>query len=398
MADPNSIQYFEPISILIVEDNEIDHKVLEAMLSEAPPLISRLKTVSSLASAIKSLSSDQFDVVVLDLNLPDSRGQDTLKQLNKMYPDVAIVVNTGAYEDELGVKTLGFGAQDFLVKGKYSTYILNKTLRYAIERKRLEIELKQAYHKLKETQAELIQVEKMKVVGSLASGIAHEVKNPLAIILFGITYLSEQIKPKNKEVQLVFENIKEAIDRANNIISDLLNFSKINHLNKRKEDLNEVIEKSIMLVKHEAERSNVHINKNLDPNLPEVEIDRNRIEQVFINLFLNAIQAMPRGGTIKLKTYSHQIQKNTGEMSWIHDNGFKVGQRIVIACIEDQGCGIATEKINKVFDPFFTTRPTEGGVGLGLSVSKNIIDIHEGHIAIENQRKGGVRVSLAFKT
>src|SRR3990167_3649308 len=188
-------KFTQPLKILVVEDNAIDRRILETMLHESSHPVSLLKSTETWAGAIQLLEQHPFDVVILDLNLPDSEGKDTLTSLSARYPEVTIVINTGAYEDELGINTLSYGAQDFLVKGKYTAYVLHKALHYALERKRLERELTAAYQRLQETQAQLLQMEKMKVVGALASGIAHEVKNPLATILYGVTYLRQQLNP-----------------------------------------------------------------------------------------------------------------------------------------------------------------------------------------------------------
>ena len=137
------------------------------------------------------------------------------------------MVNTGAYQEDIGLDTLSIGAQDFLVKGKYDSYVLIKSLHYAVERKRIELELKRAYQKIKEAQFQLIQAEKLKVVGGLASGVAHEVKNPLSTLLYGVTYLSKSLSEKDSKIESVLANMKEAINRANDIVTDLLNFSSL---------------------------------------------------------------------------------------------------------------------------------------------------------------------------
>ena len=215
----------QPLKILVVEDNAIDRRILEAMLQESSHPVSLLKSTETLAGAIALLEQHPFDLVILDLNLPDSEGKDTLTALNSKYPQVTIVINTGAYEDELGINTLSYGAQDFLVKGKYTAYVLHKALYYAMERKRLERELTAAYQRIQETQAQLLSMEKMKAVGALASGIARDIRNPLATIVDGTAFLQQQLHSGDENVQAALANIKEAAQKANGIVNELLSFA-----------------------------------------------------------------------------------------------------------------------------------------------------------------------------
>ena len=131
--------------------------------------------------------------------------------------------------------------------------------------------------------------------------------------------------------------------------------------------------------------------------VPKVKVDRNRIEQVLINLILNAVHSMPDGGDLSLCISSRELSEDMDDMSKLSRKVFHPGDRIVILTVEDNGFGIPKNKIDQIFEPFFTTRRADGGVGLGLSVSKNIMDIHEGGIFIENKKNGGVRATLIFK-
>jgi len=397
VIENNQADFSQPFRVLIIEDTSVDRHMLESMLSKSSGITSFLKSAASMSEAVKLLEQHDFDVVVLDLDLPDSQGEATLKNLREISSKISIVVNTGAYEDDLGLKTLGWGAQDFLIKGKYNGYLLNKVLRYAIERKRLEDELKEAYVKLKNTQEQLIQSEKLKVVGGLASGVAHEVKNPLATILYGATYLCEQLKEKDENIDKVLKNIREAVDRANNIITDLLDFSSLSRLNTEMYDLNDVVGKSLSLVNHQLNKHHIKIEKEFSIDLPKVNIDRNKIEQVLINLVLNSIYATTDNRALTLKTLIFVLPEDFKGFSKLNRKEFKPGDSIVIVEVLDEGCGISEDQIDKIFDPFFTSRRARGGVGLGLAVSKNIMEIHKGDILIENRKEGGVRARLIFQ-
>jgi len=391
------MKYKQSLKVLVVEDSALDRRMLESMLLESSDMTSLLKSSDSLEGAMQLLVKHTFDVVILDLNLPDSHGESTLLKLTNKYPSVAVVINTGAYEDELGLDTLSFGAQDFLVKGKYNAYVLHKALQYAVERKRVEHELISAYRKVKEAQSQLIRSEKMKVVGGLASGVAHEVKNPLATLLYGITYLSQTFSEKDPNVDSVLANMKEAISRANDIVTDLLNFASLTSLEKKNVSLNDVVEKALGLVRHEFSKNHISVIKKIEKFLPDVIVDRNRIEQVLINLILNAVHAMPEGGEMIVRAYSRTLSEDLEDMPQLRRDEFRPGETIVVLTVEDGGCGIPEDKIDQIFDPFFTTRRGDGGVGLGLSVSKNIMDIHEGCIFVENKHDSGARATLIFK-
>jgi signal transduction histidine kinase len=394
MATPASIKLNQPLNVLLVEDSQVDQRILEAMLKDALNQESKLRIVSTYQDAVTQLSQDAYDVVVLDLNLPDSRGEETLTKLNAQFPAITIVVNTGAYEDDVGLKSLGLGAQDFLVKGKYNGYTINKVLYYALERKRLELALKSAYEKLKETQAQLVQSEKMKVVGNLATGIAHEVRNPLATILYGITYLDQYANQTDEKVKLILKNIREATDRANHIITDLLDFARLTRLEKTSCRIIQVVEKSLALVSHEIEKNQIQIHSDFKGVLPNVFIDQNKIEQVFVNLILNAIFAMSQGGEIFIKACMSKPEQLS---KFFPDKKFNPEEELLRVDVEDTGCGIPEEQLKNIFEPFFTTRRGKGGFGLGLSVSRNIMDLHEGAITIENRKEGGSRATLIFK-
>ncbi len=399
MIKNNMTKFSQPLKVLSIEDNPVDQKMIKSMLTQSTYGASFFKIAKSCGEGRQILKKHTFDVILLDLNLPDSEGLITLKQFNKDYPELAIVVSTGSYEDELGIEALNYGAQDFLIKGKYNAYWLNKVLYYAIERKRLENSLKTASNQLKETQTQLFQSEKMKVVGGLASGIAHEVRNPLAAILYGVTYLQETLKTNDKKLKLTLKNIKEATNRANNIIKDLLDFSALSKLTKEKEDLHLIVDLSLGLLTHEFENCKIQIVKKFTKSMPPVKIDKRRIQQVIINLVLNSIYAMPNGGKITLKTSQHALLKDSKKLyqrAPLKETPKKTTKTVTVLHVEDTGCGIPEDKLNNIFDPFFTTRRARGGVGLGLSVCHNIMESHKGNILIENITKGGTRATLIF--
>ena len=220
---------------------------------------------------------------------------------------------------------------------------------------------------------------RLRSVSGLAAGVAHEVKNPLAILLQGVDYLSKKAPADDKNIDLVLRNMRDAIRRADPIVRGLMDFSTLKQLNMVPEDLNSVIENSLLLVKNHLDRNHIEVMRDLKKDLPKASLDRNRIEQVFINLFMNALDAMPEGGKLWIKTRMEDQRKEN---------------RNVVAEVENSGQGIHKEVLRHIFEPFVTTKRGIGGTGLGLSVVKNIIDMHNGKIEISNRERGGVRVVL----
>jgi len=387
------LKFTEPLNILLVDDNAVDIKMLQRMLAQDPSNIAKAKTAENFKEADKILKKDDIDVVVLDLNLTDTKGVETLVKLHQKFPEAAIVVNTGAYEEDLGLKTLSMGAQDFIVKGKYTSYGLTKAINYAKERKRFEMELQLANTRLHEAQSQLIQAEKMTSIGRLASGVAHEVKNPLATILFGIAYLNEKVSASDEKIKLTLSSITESAKRADAIIKDLLDFSSVSKLDLKPESVNIVIDKALGLTKHSLNSNCIKVKKEMAKSLPEVNLDKNRIEQVVVNLILNAVQSMTSGGQLTVKTSKRTISADDKKFEGV----FTPGTVTIVVEIEDNGTGIPISKLDKIFDPFFTTKRGSGGVGLGLSVAKNIVEMHDGKLFIENKSDLGVRASVMFK-
>lgn len=246
------------------------------------------------------------------------------------------------------------------------------------ERDRKIQELNNTIEMLKFNQTQLAQAEKMKIIDEFAHGLSHEVKNPLAIILQGVDYLSTKVKIDDPSIHSTIEYMKDAIKRADKVIGDFLDFSSMSALELETVDLAAVTNDSLVLLHHQLEAHHIEIVKEYQPGLPLVKIDKNKITQVLVNLVLNAIQAMPQGGRISIKTQAY----NT----------------MVKLEIEDNGPGMVEDDLAQAFDFFFTTKRNKDNVGLGLSTVKTIMDMHGGEIKLENKKEGnGVNVTLLLK-
>jgi PAS domain S-box-containing protein len=210
---------------------------------------------------------------------------------------------------------------------------------------------------------QMTQTEKLTSLGLLAAGVAHEVNTPLAVISNYIQMLGKQM-PEGDPRQAIIEKIVKQTFRASEIVNNLLNFSRTSATEVVDIDVNRVVEETLSLVAHPLKTSQIQVVRQLGETLPAVRGSANKLQQVFLNLFLNARDAMPGGGMLEVRTTAH--------------NG-SVEVEIV-----DTGAGIAREHIHRIFDPFFTTKASGRGTGLGLSVSYGIIKEHSGKIDVRS--------------
>ena len=274
---------------------------------------------------------------------------------------------------------------------------ITERMRAEEELRRAHEELRKSHAELKAAQLQLIQAAKMESVGTLAAGVAHEVKNPLATLAMGINYLEKNARSTDPNISLVLTEMRDAIGRADKITRGLLDFAAARQLDVRGEDLNRILEQTLVLLRHELTKQQIALITEFDPKLPRVAIEKNQIQQVLVNVFMNAVQAMGQGGQLKVRTSQHRLTQSLHDEGSRSSNQFFVGDTVVVSEIEDTGPGISREHLAKIFDPFFTTKPTGVGTGLGLPVSKKIIELHGGAIDITNRPEGGVRVTIMLR-
>ena len=222
---------------------------------------------------------------------------------------------------------------------------------------------------------QMSQTEKLTSLGLLAAGVAHEVNTPLAVISNYIQMLAKQM-PESDPRHSIIEKIVKQTFRASEIVNNLLNFSRTGAGEAANIDVNKVVEDTLALVSHPLKASQIQVVKNLSQDLPAVRGSANKLQQVFLNLFLNARDAMPSGGILEVRTNAH--------------NG-SVEIEVV-----DTGAGIPREHIHRIFDPFFTTKASGRGTGLGLSVSYGIIKEHAGKVDVRSAPGKGTSFHVEF--
>jgi signal transduction histidine kinase len=313
--------------------------------------------------------------------------------------------------------------------------------------------LELANEKLKQAQEELIRTEKLASIGRFAAGVAHEVGNPLGSIL-GYTSILAREDVTHDETRDYLKRIEKEIERINRIVKELLNFARPSRLEIQEVKVNKVIEDALSLLSYQKGFKDIETRLHLQPDLPMIKGDESQLSQVFINIILNAIDAMPRGGVLGIGTedyvvgtgeknyfdqaylprrkddpletdYSHLRSPNplftTIESSPAYDGDgidkifipyrmggvktrslltgfakFTRGDRLIKVTISDTGTGILKEDMEKIFDPFFTTKDPDRGTGLGLSISLRIIESLGGEIKVRSEADKGTAFEIYF--
>ncbi len=226
-----------------------------------------------------------------------------------------------------------------------------------------------------ELERRLVQADKLSSIGLLAAGVAHEVNTPLAVISTYAQMLAKQISGDEQKAPLL-EKIARQTFRASEIVNSLLNFSRTSPTEFVTVDLNKVVRETLMLLEHQLAKAAVNVQLSLDESLPKIKGNPGKLQQVFLNLFINARDAMESGGTLAIRS------------------GAQDG--VVRVTVADSGAGIAAENLSRIFDPFFTTKAARKGTGLGLSVSYGIVREHSGDIEVQSEIGAGTCFHLSF--
>lgn len=330
--------------ILLFEDNPGDARLVQEILSEIPDNFT-VNVVERLELGLEFLASQDVDVVLLDLNLPDSRGLETLTKLQTQFSHVPVVIMTGSDDEALGVRAVKLGAQDYLVKGQVDSRLLRRALKYAVERKQME--------------QRLIVQERLAYLGRMAGTIAHEVRNPLATVDASAYYLEKTLKDTGGKTKEHLQRIRDGITRAAKIIEKLLQMSRVKEPSFSVLDLSQFAAKALSAT---TAPRNIKVVLNQQAGAI-VRADEEQLNMAIGNLLRNAIEAMGQGGTL---TVSVGKPDNWAELS-----------------VSDTGPGISPGNQERLFEPLFTTKP--GGVGFGLSLAKTVVERHSGSIEVESE-------------
>jgi signal transduction histidine kinase len=375
--------------VLIVDDEEDLRYVYTRQLRGDGYL---LDTAADGEEAIEKIRATEYAVILTDMRMPRKDGLAVIAAAREHLPDAEIIVLTGHGSLENALQAFKAGnIFEYLLKPLDDIGVLNTVVARAIERRNLRKhnrelfeQLQRAYEELRQKSEMLIQNEKMSAIGVLAAGVAHELNNPLTAVVGFAQMIAEKLKasrPTNwndteyERAQQALENLVQGAHRARDIVSSLLRFARATKPDARSLiDINQTLRDAFVFTEHLLLRHGIVLEKRLAPELPPVWGNAARLQHVFTNLIINAQQATPSGGTVRVLTERAEEPKGV----WVH--------------IEDTGEGIPPDALEQIFEPFYTRK--EHGTGLGLSIAKQIIEEHGGEIRVASELGKGARFSV----
>jgi signal transduction histidine kinase len=376
----------QSIQVLLVEDNLADAGLLRQGLSRLGSEEWQIVSAETLEEAIalyqsyaaQSQSNLPFDLVLLDLGLPDSTGLETLKQFRAAIPDVSVVVLTGLDDEELALQAVVEGAQDYIVKDQITIQRFSQILRFAIERQQLLIQRKQSEERFRQALEREQELNELK--SKFVEMVSHEFRNPLTIIRTASELLQKHLEDSlDLKCKKWFDRIQFANAQLIYLIDDVLNLSRIQSSNLKCEPIRLDLATFCLELTEDVSREldqNYKIEFVSQGTLNNAFIDANLIRSICTNLLSNAIKYTPQGGTIRFDLIRQ------GEM--------------VQLCIQDPGLGIPEQEQHRLFDSFYrgsnvTKLP---GTGLGLSIVKRCVDALQGQIQINSALNQGTTVMI----
>ncbi len=363
-----------PLRLLLIEDSEDDALLLVRELRRGGYDVThqRVDTARAMHAA---LDSGPWDLVMSDHSMPGFSGTQALELLRSRNVEVPLIFVSGTMGEEAAVSALKSGAQDYLLKGNL------KRLLSAVDRSLAEAEGRRERRRL---EAQVNQLRRFEAIGRLAGGIAHDFNNVLGSIL-GWAELGEIDLPEGHRARERLAKIRAQAQRAAALTRQLLAFARRQVLEPQNLDVNAVIAESISLM-GKVIGEHVEINLQLTERLEPAWADATQIEQIIMNLCINARDAMPEGGRLTLETQLTEVQPGAEE----YRSYFRPGRYVQIT-VADTGTGMDATTLEHIFEPFFTTKEVGKGTGLGLATVYGIVKQHNGIIDVESELGRGTR-------
>jgi two-component system cell cycle sensor histidine kinase/response regulator CckA len=485
----------QSINVLLVEDSLADVRLLLEFLKEVPTNPFQVTQCDRLESALKNLIETRFDIILLDLTLPDSMGLETLVRIHRQVPAVPVVILTGLDDEIVTLRAMQEGAQDYLVKGQVTGDLLVRSMRYAIERQRAEqkireqaalldittdailvkdlnhqimywnkgaerlfgwqaddvigkdanqllyqkpsLQLREALNEViakgewlgelqkvtkfaqevtvesrwtlvrdeagrpksiltvdtditekKLLEAQFFRAQRLESIGTLASGIAHDLNNILTPILAAAQLLPLKLKNLDDRSQLLLQLLEVNARRGADLVKQVLSFTRGVEGKRVILQMRHLIGEIERILRETLPKS-IEVDVKASHDLWTVFGDSTQLHQVLMNLCVNARDAMPLGGTLTIAASNQWIDETDVRTNL----EAKVGPYCVLS-VADTGTGIATEILDRIFEPFFTTKELGSGTGLGLSTIVGIIKSHGGFITVSSQLSKGTEFKV----
>ena len=369
-----------PVRVLLVDDDEDDYVATRDLLSEVEGGRYLLDWVATYEEALSAFERDEHDVYLVDHHLGERNGLELLDDASRLGCRAPMILLTGHGDHDVDVRAMKAGAADYLVKGQINPSMLERSIRYAVERGRADQERSVLEDQLQQSQ-------KMDAVGQLAGGIAHDFNNLLTAIL-GYSQLGITMVPADSRLMAHLQEIQRAAQRAADLTQQLLAFSRRQIIEQRWFNLNELILNTHKMLRRLI-GEDIELVTVPQPDLGLAKVDPGQISQVLVNLAINARDAMLSGGKLSIETSNVTISPDlTSQVADL------VPGKYVVLAVSDNGIGMTEEIRARIFEPFFTTKEQGKGTGLGLSTCYGIVKQHGGHISVCSESGKGTTFKL----
>jgi signal transduction histidine kinase len=361
--------------VLLIEDNAGDADLVRLRLTEGDLGVD-VNCVTRLADGLAAMAKEPPSIVLLDLNLPDSRGADTFRKVLENAPGVPVVILSGRDDKVLAKKAINQGVQDYLVKGDMSTSDLEHAMRYAIERQALTRSL------------EMSSLQQLEFKDQFLSHVSHELRTPLTCIHQFVNILRDGLAgPINPEQRLHLDTVLSSVNQLQAMIRDLLEATRAESGKLRVEprcmSIGVLIQQAVSMMAATGKENEVGLQVGMDAQLPFVYADPDRVLEVLINLIDNGIKFTAPGGSVAVKVGAMEGDPN-----------------MVCVTVADNGCGIDPEAKALIFERLYQdTRANEknhSGLGLGLFITKELIELHGGRIWVVSEPANGSTFSFTL--
>lgn len=366
-----------PLHILHLEDNAND-SILAAANLEAAGIDCAITLVQDRGGFVAALEAGGIDLVLSDFTLPVFHGKYALAMLVERWPDIPVILLSGTVGEEFAIDSLKSGATDYVLKHHLSR------LAPAVRRAMLEVDARSERRRL---ELQVIEAQKMEVIGQLAGGVAHDFANILGVIIGYTDLIIADLDPNNP-VQKYAEEIRNASDRAVGLTRQLLVVSSRETVQPIVLNLNETVKDLDRMLRRLVDE-NIEITIEASADLHRVKADPGYVGQVLMNLVVNARDAMPEGGMLSVKTSNVTCECRIAEATPPIDPG-----TYVVLSVSDTGTGMTPEVKKRLFEAFFTTKEKGKGTGLGLATCRTIVQQSGGHIRVQSEAGQGATFEI----